>query len=47
MISSVLWKSEDIPEILYVARSGLDKELQTNFVEAMLNVHNEIPDQFE
>ena len=42
---SVLWKSEDIPEILYVARSGLDKELQTSFVEAMLNVHNEIPDR--
>ena len=40
----ILWKSEDIPEVLYVARSGLDKDVQTNFNEAMLNVHNEIPD---
>ena len=42
---TILWESEDIPEILYAARGGLNKELQTNFVEAMLNVHNEIPDQ--
>ena len=41
----ILWKSEDIPEVLYVARSGLDKDVQTNFNEAMLNVHNEIPDR--
>lgn len=42
---TILWESEDIPEILYAARGGLNQNLQTNFVEAMLKVHHEIPDQ--
>ena len=40
----ILWKSEDIPGPPYVARDGLDKEVQKNFIEAMLNIHKDIPD---
>ena len=32
---------EDIPGSPFVARSGLDKNVQTNFVEAMVNIHTE------
>jgi phosphonate transport system substrate-binding protein len=39
----VIWKSEAIPWAPYVARSELDKEVQENFTEAMLNVHNDLP----
>ena len=40
----VIWKSKDIPGPPYVARSGLDKEIQTNFVDAMVNIHNDSPE---
>ena len=36
---TILWESEEIPEVLYAARGGLNKNLQTDFVEAMLDVH--------
>ena len=40
----VFWKSNDIPGPPFVARSGLDKEIQTNFVDAMVNIHNDAPE---
>ena len=43
----VIWKSEDIPGSPFVARSGLDKDIQTNFVEAMVNIHNQNTRRFE
>ena len=42
----VIWKSEDIPGPPFVARSGLDKSIQTNFVDAMVNIHNESTRRF-
>lgn len=40
-----IWKSVDIPGSPYVARSKLKKELQQNFMHAMLTIHEEIPDE--
>ena len=40
----VVWKSEAIPGAPYVARSELDKEVQENFTQAMLNIHTDLPD---
>lgn len=40
----VIWKSEDIPGSPFVARNGLDKNIQTNFVEAMVNINTELPE---
>ena len=40
----VIWKSEDIPGSPFVARNELDKNIQTNFVEAMVNINTELPE---
>ena len=37
----IIWKSEDIPESPYVARSKLGEDVQESFTDAMLNVHTE------
>ena len=44
MISSLFGSRKIFLESLYVARSELDKEVQENFTEAMLNIHNDLPD---
>ena len=43
----IIWKSEDIPESPYVARSNLDEDIQESFTDAMLNVHTEQPQSLE
>ncbi|WP_158582984.1 phosphate/phosphite/phosphonate ABC transporter substrate-binding protein [Lysinibacillus yapensis] len=42
---TIIWESPEIPGSPYVARSELDQKLQENFVEAMLTIHQEIPDE--
>ena len=37
----IIWKSEDIPESPYVARSKLGEDIQESFTDAMLNVYTE------
>lgn len=42
----VIWNSASIPGSLFAARSGLDEEVQSDFKDAMLNIHNESPGSF-
>lgn len=41
----VIWQSDDIPGSPYVSRSDLDKKTKEKFIEAMLNIHNENPNE--
>ena len=40
----VIWRSKDIPGPPFVARSGLDKDIQTKFADAMVTIHKESPE---
>lgn len=41
---STIWESNAIPGSLYVARNELDNEVKEDFVQAMLTVHEDIPE---
>ncbi|KGR76999.1 phosphate/phosphite/phosphonate ABC transporter substrate-binding protein [Ureibacillus manganicus] len=43
----IIWKSEDIPGSLYVARSAVSEEMQEKFINAMVAIHQEQPDSLE
>jgi phosphonate transport system substrate-binding protein len=40
----IVWKSENIPGSPFVARGGLDKDVQENFTDAMLSIHKDLPE---
>ncbi|PKC52322.1 periplasmic binding protein-like II, partial [Rhizophagus irregularis] len=39
----IIWQSDNIPGSPYVARSDLDRGVKEGFIESMLNIHEEIP----
>lgn len=41
---NILWKSEDIPSSLFVARNDLNDEIVQKFIEATLKMHEESPE---
>jgi phosphonate transport system substrate-binding protein len=43
----IIWKSEDIPQSPYVARSKLDQDIQESFTDAMLKIHIDQPKSLE
>lgn len=42
---NILWRSNNIPGLLFAAREDLDEETAEQFKRAMFSVHNEIPEQ--
>lgn len=44
---NILWKSEDIPASLFVARSELSDETKEKFVSVMLKIHEENPEALD
>ncbi|KGR90973.1 hypothetical protein CD30_08755 [Ureibacillus massiliensis 4400831 = CIP 108448 = CCUG 49529] len=41
----IIWHSDHIPGSPYVARTDLDRGVKEGFIESMLNIHEEIPNE--